>query len=84
MSAHAGGAARVARDMISFDAAYAASERRDATYDGAFLLAVATTGIYCKPSCPARMPKRENVRLFDTGEEARAEGFRACKRCKPA
>ena len=70
--------------MISFEAAYAASERRDATHDGAFVLAVATTGIYCKPSCPARMPKRENVRVFDSGEEARAEGFRACKRCKPA
>jgi AraC family transcriptional regulator of adaptative response/methylated-DNA-[protein]-cysteine methyltransferase len=70
--------------MISFDAAYAASERRDATYDGAFVLAVATTGIFCKPSCPARMPKRENVRLFVGGEEARAAGYRACKRCRPA
>ncbi|MFL5579746.1 MAG: Ada metal-binding domain-containing protein [Gemmatimonadaceae bacterium] len=70
--------------MISFDAAYAASERRDAAYDGAFVLAVATTGIYCKPSCPARMPKRENVRLFTGGEKARAAGYRACKRCRPA
>jgi AraC family transcriptional regulator of adaptative response/methylated-DNA-[protein]-cysteine methyltransferase len=70
--------------MISIDAAYAASERRDATYDGAFVLAVATTGIYCKPSCPARMPKRENVRLFAGGDEARAAGYRACKRCRPA
>ena len=84
MSAHAAGAARVGQGMISFDAAYAASERRDATYDGAFVLAVATTGIYCKPSCPARMPKRENVRLFVGGEEARAAGYRACKRCRPA
>ena len=84
MRAHAGGVARVARDMISFDAAYAASERRDATHDGTFVVAVATTGIYCNPSCPARMRKRENVRLFVGGEEARAAGYRACKRCRPA
>ena len=45
--------------------------------------AVKTTGIYCKPSCPARRPKRENVEFFASGEEARAAGYRACLRCKP-
>ena len=66
------------------DTAWAAFMRRDRAWDGRIIGAVKTTGIYCKPSCPARMPKRENVRIFDSGEEARAEGFRACKRCKPA
>ena len=45
--------------------------------------AVKTTGIYCKPSCPARRPKRENVEFFLDGEAARAAGYRACLRCKP-
>jgi len=56
---------------------------RDARYDGQFFMAVRTTGIYCRPTCPARKPKRENVQFFDTTEQARAAGFRACKRCHP-
>lgn len=68
---------------LSPDAAYAASARRDAAHDGDFLLAVVTTGIYCKPSCPACMPKRENVRFYLTAGAAEADGYRVCKRCRP-
>ena len=50
---------------------------------GSSLSAVETTGIYCRPSCPARRPKRENVRFFATAAEAERAGFRPCKRCKP-
>jgi AraC family transcriptional regulator of adaptative response/methylated-DNA-[protein]-cysteine methyltransferase len=56
---------------------------RDSAADGAFYFAVATTGIYCRPSCPARRPRPENVRFFATPVEAEAAGFRACKRCGP-
>ena len=69
---------------LSPDAAYAASARCDRSLDGVFFLAVVTTGIYCKPSCPARMPKRGNARFYITAEAAEADGYRACKRCKPA
>ena len=64
-------------------AAWAAFERRDRTWDGRVIGAVRTTGIYCKPSCPARRPKREHVAFYATADEARAAGFRACLRCKP-
>ncbi len=58
--------------------------RRDVAADGFFVLAVRTTGIVCRPGCPARRPRRENVEFFATLEAAVAAGFRACKRCKPA
>lgn len=63
--------------------AFAAFDRRDRTYDGQFVGAVKTTRIYCKPSCPARRPLRENVEFFATANEARAAGYRACLRCRP-
>ena len=56
---------------------------RDRDSDGAFVFAVSTTGIYCRPSCGARRPRRENVRFFAEGQEARAAGFRPCLRCQP-
>jgi AraC family transcriptional regulator, regulatory protein of adaptative response / methylated-DNA-[protein]-cysteine methyltransferase len=56
---------------------------RDAAQDGAFVFAVRTTGVYCRPSCGARRPARSNVQFFADGEAARAAGFRACKRCAP-
>lgn len=56
---------------------------RDRSYDGQFVGAVKTTGIYCKPSCPVRHPKRENVRFYATAAEAKEAGFRACLRCRP-
>lgn len=59
-------------------------QRRDAAYDGLFFLAVRTTGIYCRPTCPARKPLPRNVTYFATPAAAEAAGFRACKRCRPA
>src|SRR3546814_9797051 len=70
-------------DRIDPQIAWMAFERRDRTSDGQFVGAVVTTGIYCKPSCPARRPKRENVLFFPDGAAARAAGYRACLRCKP-
>jgi AraC family transcriptional regulator, regulatory protein of adaptative response / methylated-DNA-[protein]-cysteine methyltransferase len=69
--------------MIDRDKAFAAFDARDRSQDGLFVGAVKTTGIYCKPSCPARRPLRENVTFYDTPAEARAAGYRACKRCLP-
>lgn len=56
---------------------------RDRTADGLFWYSVATTGVYCRPSCPSRAAKPQNVRLHDTLEDARKAGFRPCKRCNP-
>jgi AraC family transcriptional regulator of adaptative response / DNA-3-methyladenine glycosylase II len=56
---------------------------RDARLDGRFLTGVLTTGIYCLASCPARKPRPENVRFFDTEADAKAAGFRSCRRCRP-
>ncbi len=69
--------------MIDEQQAWEAFERRDRNWDGRVIGAVLTTGIYCKPSCPARRPKREHVLFYSDGESARAAGFRACLRCKP-
>lgn len=55
----------------------------DPAYDGKFFYAVKSTGIFCRPSCKSRPPKIENIRLFDTAEQALAAHFRPCKRCKP-
>ncbi len=66
------------------EARWQAVVARDAAADGRFVTAVKTTGIYCRPSCPARRPKRENVEFFLTCGEAEAAGFRACLRCRPA
>ncbi|MGK5631989.1 DNA-3-methyladenine glycosylase 2 family protein [Streptomyces sp. URMC 123] len=65
------------------DARYEAVTSRDARFDGEFLFAVATTGIYCRPSCPAITPKRHNVRFFPSSAAAQRAGFRACRRCRP-
>ena len=56
---------------------------RDAAADGQFVYAVSSTGIYCRPSCPSRRPNRRNVRFFSTPDAAEAEGYRACRRCRP-
>jgi len=58
-------------------------KRRDRTFDGEFVTGVLSTGIYCRPSCSARHPKRENVKFFASAEEAEAQGLRACLRCRP-
>ena len=69
--------------IFTDDEAWDAFERRDRRWDGRVIGAVRTTGIYCKPSCPARRPKREHVEFFADGEAARAAGYRPCLRCKP-
>ncbi|MGD9811483.1 MAG: bifunctional DNA-binding transcriptional regulator/O6-methylguanine-DNA methyltransferase Ada [Sphingobium sp.] len=69
--------------MVNSDLALAAFEARDRTQDGRFVVAVRTTGIYCKPSCPARRPRRENIEFFDTPDQARSAGYRECLRCRP-
>ena len=68
---------------IDEDWAWARASARDRTADGLFVVGVLTTGIYCRPSCAARHPKRENVRFFRSGADAAATGLRACLRCKP-
>jgi AraC family transcriptional regulator, regulatory protein of adaptative response / DNA-3-methyladenine glycosylase II len=62
---------------------YQAATSKDARFDGVFFTAVTSTGIYCRPSCPAITPKRENVRFYPTAAAAQQAGFRACKRCRP-
>lgn len=71
------------RDALKDDARYNAFAARDSRQAGRFVMAVATTGIYCRPGCPARLPKRENVTFYDTPAQAETAGFRACKRCQP-
>lgn len=66
------------------DAKWSAVQRKDRDWDGEFVFAVRTTGIFCRPSCPARTPMRKNVDYFDTHDDARTAGFRDCKRCNPA
>src|SRR5262245_13342350 len=56
---------------------------RDTTYNGLFFLGVKTTGIFCRPTCPARKPLSKNVEYFGTPQEALAAGYRPCKRCRP-
>ncbi len=68
---------------IDRDFAWAAFSARNRAFDGMFVGAVKTTGIYCKPSCPARHPLPKNVEYFADAEGARAAGFRACLRCRP-
>ncbi len=68
---------------IDIDAAWEAFERRDRSWDGRVIGAVTTTRIYCKPSCPARRPKREHVIFYLDGDAARGSGYRACLRCRP-
>ena len=65
------------------DRVWQAIEACDPRFDGWVFCGVTTTGIYCRPSCPARTPKRENVRFFASAAAAQAAGFRACKRCRP-
>ncbi|MFE4699888.1 AlkA N-terminal domain-containing protein [Streptomyces sp. NPDC056738] len=70
-------------DVRYEDTRYEAVRSRDARFDGEFFFAVRTTGIYCRPSCPAVTPKRRNVRFYATAAAAQGSGFRACRRCRP-
>jgi AraC family transcriptional regulator of adaptative response/methylated-DNA-[protein]-cysteine methyltransferase len=71
--------------MENFDptTAWAAVETRDSRFDGRFVYGVASTHIYCRPSCPSRRPNRQGVSFFPGPEEAEREGYRACQRCRP-
>jgi AraC family transcriptional regulator of adaptative response/methylated-DNA-[protein]-cysteine methyltransferase len=71
------------RTYASEAARFRAFAERDTNAEGHFIIAVKTTGIYCRPNCPARPPKRENIEFFDDIASARAAGYRACLRCKP-
>lgn len=68
---------------MTFDERYRAIDARDTRFDGQFVTAVRTTGIYCRPSCPARTPKPGNVTFFPTSAAAHEAGYRACRRCLP-
>ncbi|WP_313897327.1 bifunctional transcriptional activator/DNA repair enzyme AdaA [Bacillus cereus group sp. BfR-BA-01380] len=65
------------------DEQWQAIANNDASYDGQFFYAVKTTGIFCRPSCKSRVPKRENIGFFENADQALAAHFRPCKRCKP-
>jgi AraC family transcriptional regulator of adaptative response / DNA-3-methyladenine glycosylase II len=69
--------------VLDEERCFRALQSRDARFDGWFYTAVVTTGIYCRPSCPATTPKRANVRFFPSAAAAHDAGFRACKRCRP-
>lgn len=69
--------------MLTDDIMYEAIIAKDVSYEGSFVTAVKTTGIFCRPTCTARKPKRENVEFFKTVKEAMARGYRPCKVCRP-
>ncbi len=69
--------------IADFETCYRFMRSRDPRYDGHFFVGVLSTGIYCRPSCPARLPMRRNVRLFQSAAAAQEAGLRACKRCDP-
>ncbi|HWH00957.1 MAG TPA: Ada metal-binding domain-containing protein, partial [Pilimelia sp.] len=68
---------------LDFERCYRAVDSRDRRFDGWFYTAVTSTGIYCRPSCPATTPKRRNVRFYACAAGAQRAGFRACRRCRP-
>src|SRR2546423_9504224 len=71
------------RVLFDSDLCWRAIEAGDPRFDGWIYCGVTSTGVYCRPSCPARTPKRENVRFFATAASAQTAGYRACKRCRP-
>src|ERR1041385_181700 len=69
--------------MMNDEQCWAALTSRDASAADAFFYAVRSTGVYCRPGCGSRPPRRDNVAFYDTPAAAEAAGFRACKRCRP-
>ncbi|MGH9133893.1 MAG: Ada metal-binding domain-containing protein, partial [Ilumatobacteraceae bacterium] len=69
--------------QLDADQCYRVAQSRDPRFDGWFYTAVRTTGVYCRPSCPAITPKRENVEFYPSSAAAQQHGYRACKRCRP-
>lgn len=74
---------RLNQDRLNEDQCWEAVERRDRAFDGNFFFGVVTTGVYCRPSCPSRRARRENVRFYATPAEAQRAGLRPCLRCRP-
>ncbi|WP_051055160.1 MULTISPECIES: DNA-3-methyladenine glycosylase 2 family protein [Kitasatospora] len=77
------GRSRRLEGVIDDETRYRAVDSRDARFDGVFFTAVRTTGIYCRPSCPATTPKRANCTFYPTAAAAQGAGYRACRRCRP-
>ena len=73
----------IGRMVLDADAAYLALKARDARFDGRLFIGVTSTGVYCRPVCRVRTPKRENCRFFDTHAQAEAAAFRPCMKCRP-
>ena len=82
---HCGGVTQTITGVSALDdeRRYQAAVSKDPRFDGVFFIAVTSTGIYCRPSCPAITPKRENMRFYRSAAAAQETGFRACKRCRP-
>src|ERR1700753_3115166 len=82
---HCGGMTQEVSGVAALDdeRRYQAAVSKDARFDGVFFIAVTSTGIYCRPSCPAITPRRENMRFYRSAAAAQEAGFRACKRCRP-
>ena len=80
---HEGGSAAIPKGPVDPETAWRAVLARDARFDGRFVYAVSTTGIFCRPSCPSRRPHRRHVTQFSRPDEARTAGFRPCRRCRP-
>ncbi len=70
-------------NLPSFDEMYSALIKRDSEYEGVFFVGVKTTGVFCRPTCSARKPKRQNVEFYENARNALAAGFRPCRRCRP-
>src|SRR5947208_13144316 len=81
--AHIEGPAKAGRHVRNEEGQWSAVLGRDRAFDGQFVYAVRSTGVYCRPSCPSRRPHRDRVEFFDRAAEARAAGFRPCRRCRP-
>ena len=69
--------------FLTEDVMHKALLNRDKQFEGQFIIAVKTTGIFCRPGCTARMPKKENVEFYESSKAAMASGYRPCKVCKP-
>ncbi len=74
---------QIAGTAVERDSRWRAVVERDRAFNGVFVYSVATTGVYCRPSCPSRHARPENVRFHPTSNDAEREGFRPCKRCRP-
>src|SRR5260370_17698382 len=72
-----------AMELMDREACYRAFQTHDARFDGRVFVGVTSTGIYCRPACPARTPKFENCRFFASAAPAQEPGFRPCLRCRP-